>query len=57
MEDKIYGGWMDIVPCGLREDGTVESVDVVINDELFHVEISDPLVKWIVEMFNKKRKI
>ena len=57
MEDKIYGGWIDIVPCGLREDGIVESVDVVINDELFHVEIPDPLVEWMVEMFNKKRKI
>jgi len=53
MEDKIYGGRVDIVPCGLKEDGTVGGADVVIDDELFHVEIPDLLVDWMVERFKK----
>jgi len=53
MKDKIYGGRVDIVPCGLREDGTVGGADVVIDDELFHVEIPDLLVDWMVERFKK----
>ena len=53
MEDKIYGGRVDIVPCGLNEDGTVKGTDVVIDDEIFHVEIPDLLVDWMVERFKK----
>jgi hypothetical protein len=56
--DKIVGGHITLVPCGLNEKGEVKELDVVVGDELFHAtdQISSlDLVNWMHERLYKKK--
>jgi len=57
MIDKIVGGHITLVPCGLNENKEVMEADVVINGELYHVaresKVMD-LLNWVQERLYKK---